>query len=408
MRIIDLEGTALERGQQQGELMASDLERLFADLLSSNEWRDHKPSVFPDPLLRPSLSAAGRMATWPAVRRHLPFQAQRMRGLANGLGIRRGLGWGIQFLEVVFCEAGSSMAPPPPVGCTVIQATPRATAQGQMLMGRNYDFPRMLQPYQVIRRDVPSEPGRLATTTLTQGPMVGTHFGVNEAGVAASANNARLWRGDHLRRRGVPFSMLIQEILERATSTQAAIEIATSFPSRSNAGFIALADASGDAAVVEYTASSTAVRRPNDAGVLAQANHFSSMPHANVPEGTRWTVKGMEHLHYLDGSRARQQAATQGLQQAAGSISVATMQAILSDHAGTDGNDGTVCAHGRLGGTLAGMVAEPGAGTLWVALGNPCSASWTEVPFRGCAGKSPVNPAKPAPRTRPSPQPAAR
>ncbi|MCA9489286.1 MAG: hypothetical protein KC621_05170 [Myxococcales bacterium] len=386
MRIVDLDGSAFERGRQQGELLREEYRGVMRDLLSSPEWRDHKPPLFPDGLVGPVLSVAGRAMTWPWGRRHVPAQAARVKGLAKGLGLSTSQTWGLQFLEVVFCEAGSSLAPPPPVGCTVVQAQPHATASGEMLTARNYDFPTMLQPYQVVRREVPTEAGRLATTTVTQVALVGAHQGVNEAGLVVSMNNARLWRGPHLRYHGVPLSLLAMELLETCRTTAEAIERVRATTARSNAGFVSLCDRSGDAAIVETTVRDLAVRRPDASGVLAQANHFTELAHANLPEGTKWTVAGMEDQEYLAGSRARQRAALDHLAKAAGEISVRTLQQVMADHDGCDaGHEATVCAHGPRGGTLSSMVIENASRTMWIAAGNPCAHPWTEVRFRGGA-----------------------
>jgi isopenicillin-N N-acyltransferase-like protein len=383
MRVIDLDGSAYERGLAQGEATREAFEALMSDLLEADEFKTHGPPITSPWLLRRALSAVGRGFTQSSVRRRLPAQAQRVRGLAKGLGVSHGTMWGAQFLEVVFCEAGSTMVPPGPNGCTLVTAGPRATANGGLLTGRNYDFPYMLAAYQVVRREIPSERDRLATTTATQVALAGAHQGVNEAGLAMSTNNARLWRGEHLRYRGVPGSFLLQEVLETCKTAAEAMHRVLSFGKRATAGFMGIADASGEAMVVEFTASEATVRRPGEHGVLAQANHFTELSHCNVPDGTLWAVEGMEDVEYLAGSHRRQRTALQMLEEQAGSISVETLEAILSDHAGQDeGGEDTVCCHGHTGGTLASMVVDVTDRSLWIADGSPCSVPYEHVPFR--------------------------
>ncbi|MCP4870219.1 MAG: linear amide C-N hydrolase [Proteobacteria bacterium] len=387
MKILDLDGTAYERGQQQASALREGFDGLLRSILQSPEWQEHGPPAMPKFLLWGALGAAGRTLTRPSVRRLLPNQADRIRGLAAGLSVSESFAWGVQFLEIVFCQAGSSLAPPPPVGCTVVLAPPSATRSGHTLTGRNYDFPYLLQDHQVIRRERPSEPDRLATTTITQVVLGGAHQGINEAGVTLSGNNARLWRGPHLRMRGVPLSLLLQEVLETCRTAEEARRRVVAFDvGRSNAGFVAIADPSGDACVVELTAQGTRVRHPDEAGVLAQANDFVLMEEANVPEGTRWTVKGMENVEYLIGSRARREAAAAQMTADAGDVTVESIQAVLRDHAGADGGGhGTVCCHGTSGGTLSSMVVDTGSLEMWVAEGAPCEAEYEAVPFRAAS-----------------------
>ena len=384
MRTIDLKGTSRERGRQQGEALRAGYRELLDTLLASTLWRDHKPPLLPDPALRYVLSAAGRTLTKPAVRRELHAQHGRVRGISEGLDIPHGYTWGLQFLEVLFCEAGSSMVPPGPNGCTVVMATPEATRAGGMLVGRNYDFPNLLQPFQVVRRETPSERGRYATLTVTQVPLAGAHQGLNERGLAVTANNARLWRGKHLRFRGVPFSMLLQEVLETCATTEEALSFLRRTRSRANAGFIGLADRSGDACIVEMTAVTMAVRRPRN-GVLVQANHFHRLTGVNVPEGTRWVVPGMEGMEYLHSSRTRQGVAEALMRQRAGGITVESVKEVLSDHSadGGKGSDITVCCHGHSGSTLSSMLLDLDRGTLDVADGQPCSSTWERVEAPG-------------------------
>jgi isopenicillin-N N-acyltransferase like protein len=380
MRTIDLKGTSEQRGEQQGEELRAGYDELMKELLVSSLWKDHKPPMLPNGALRYLLSAAGRTLTKRSVRKALPVQYRRVRGLANGFGTPHGYTWGLQFLEVVFCEAGSSMVPPGPNGCTVMMALPEATREGRVFVGRNYDFPNLLQRYQVVRRETPTERGRYATITVTQLPLVGAHQGINERGLVVTLNNARLWRGEHLRFRGVPASMLLQEALETCATTAEAVQFLITSKNRANAGFFGIVDASGAGCLLETTAASVSVRHPQD-GILTQANHFHELTHVNVPEGTRWEVNGMVGMEYLHSSRTRQQVAERLLRARAGDITVATLKGALSDHSASDGvgTDITVCCHGDVGSTLSSLVFDVGKRTLHVADGTPCTADWQEV-----------------------------
>lgn len=382
MNILDLDGSAYERGRGQGEKMGEQYRRLMADFFSSEMWHENKPGFLPDGLLFPALGLLGRFNTRGPVSAHLPAQAERVRGLAAGLGISEQLCWGLQFMEIMMCTAGKSMKVPG--GCTQIHAASKATAEGKPLCGRNYDFPNLLRPYQLIRREIPAEAGRFATTTVTQAPLAGAHQGVNEQGLSVCVNNSRQWKGPDLRFKGVPYQFILMEALETCRTTAEVVKLITEFPCRANAGFFGIADAAGDIRVVEFTASRWMVREPDEAGVAAQTNHFIKMTEANLPEGTHWVVEGMEGLEYAFSTETRYRTAYEKLRERAGQITVETMMEILWDHSANDGvgADHTVCCHGLTGSTLGSMIVDTRGRKMWVADGNPCEAPYEEIEFR--------------------------
>ncbi len=382
MNILDLNGSAFERGRSQGREMRESYLQLMKDFFTSEMWHENKPGFLPNAIVMQALGFMGKVSIKKAVCNTLPLQAERVRGLAVGLGISESLCWGLQFMEIMMCEAGKSMKAP--VGCTQIHASPKATAEGNPLSARNYDFPNMLMPYQLIRREIPSEPGRFAATTVTQAPLAGAHHGVNEHGLMVCINNARLWKGDDFRYKGVPYQFILMEALETCRETAEVVKLLTEFPARSNAGFFGIADAAGNTKVVEFTASRFAIREPGECGVMAQTNHYIKMPEANLPEGTYWTVKGMEGLEYAYSTETRHNSAYQKLKDAAGQITVETMMEILKDHSANEGvgSDFTVCCHGLAGGTLGSMVVDMKARKMWVSEGHPCKNEYREVDFR--------------------------
>jgi len=382
LEILDLDGSAFARGRGQGRKMRDQYRLLLAEFLASEMWRENKPGFLPSALVTQALGLAGQACIKKAVCRYLPLQAERVRGLAEGLGISESLCWGLQFMEILMCEAGKSMKVP--AGCTQIHAGPAATASGNPLSARNYDFPNMLAPYQLIRREIPSEPGRFATITVTQAPLAGAHHGVNEHGLMVCVNNARLWKGKDLRYQGVPYQLILMEALETCRTTAEAVKLVTEFPARANAGFFGIADAAGEIRVVEFTASRYAVREPDELNVMAQTNHYIKLVEANLPEGTYWTVKGMEGLEYAHSTNTRHATAYSRLREAAGKITVETMMEILKDHSagGGDGSDCTVCCHGLTGGTLGSMIVDMRARKMWVAEGHPCTHDYREIEMR--------------------------
>jgi hypothetical protein len=385
MKIIDLDGDAYERGLAQGAAMRKLWPEMERDFFKSELLATAKPRIVPNFVVGIAIRAWGYERTRPSVGKYLPSMNRRVLGLARGLGITRRYAWGIQYAEILFCLAGDSLAIPKNTGCTQVHAMPGATADGRPLTGRNYDFPHMLKPYQLVRRETPSEKDRMATMTATQIATCGSHQGINEAGLVIGANNNRAWMERDFNKKGIPSLMLLQEALETCRTTGEAADFITKFPARGAAGFFGMMDESGDCLVVEYTASRTAVRRPDKSGVMAQSNHFIIMKEANIPDGTRWKIKGMEDVEYNESSRARFAAADRRLRENAGKITRQTLMEILSDHGGNPagkGDDLTVCSHGSAGSTLSSFVVDIRDRSMWAAEGNPCENKYEKIEFR--------------------------
>ncbi|MFA6449470.1 MAG: C45 family peptidase [bacterium] len=384
MRVLDLSGDAYERGRAQGAAVREAWKLLEHDFYTSEIINNAKPSFVPAGVVEIALKFWGRTRTRPAVERGLPSMHRRVLGLAQGLDIKKNYAWGLQYAEILFCLAGNSLAFPT-TGCTQVHATPKATADGKPYSGRNYDFPNMLQPYQIVRRETPSEKDRFATMTVTQVASCGAHEGINEAGLLVAANNNRAWMKQDYDKFAIPYMMLLQEALETCSTVSEGIDFITKFPKRANAGFFGMIDEAGDCAVVEFTASRTSVRRPDDSGVIAQTNHFLNMTEANIPDGTFWKIKGMEGVEYSHSTKTRFAAADKNIHAVAGKITPQSIMSVLSDHSGDPGGKGDdccVCCHGEQGSTLSSLVFDIRERTLWIADGTPCNHEYVKIDFR--------------------------
>ncbi len=385
MKVLDLKGDAYERGLAQGKAIREKWLQLEHDFFTSELISAAKPWFLPTFVVKIALKTWGKNRTKPTVNKYLPTAAKRVEGLAEGLGMPSNYAWGLQYAEILFCLAGDSIEIPGNIGCTQAHATPKATAEGRPLTGRNYDFPNMLLPYQIVRRETPTEKDRLATLTATQVALCGSHQGINEAGLAIGSNNNRAWMEQDYNVKGIPTLMLLQEALETCRTTSEAVDFMSKFPARASAGFFGIMDDSGDCKVLEFTASRFSIRTPDDAGVLAQSNHFINMKEANIPDGTKWKIKGMEHIDFYESTRARFATTDRLLHENAGKITIDTIKSILSDHSYDPtgkGTDSTVCAHGEAGSTLSSYVIDIKDRVMYVAEDNPCRSKYEKVEFR--------------------------
>ena len=398
--VWDLSGTPHQLGRAQGALARPTYPTMLETFFGSELWKMAKPFGVPNVVLRQVLTSLGHVYTKAALRRYLPAQYERVRGIGEALGAGR-FTWALAFLEMLFTAGGKTLQVPrgqQPIfeplagsaggadaaGCTQINAQPKATAQGVPLMGRNYDFPRLLLDYQIVRREIPSDRRRLATMTLTQTVLAGCHQGINEEGLSISANNSRPWLRHNYDRAGVPGSFLLQEALETCSTTAAAVRFFEGFPARANSNFFGVMDRSGHLVELELTPGEVRVRAPDDSGVLAQSNHAHLNLSMNPPDNALWVVPGMEGMSYMTSCRARWGVADKLLRQHAGAITVETMKAILRDHSfsGGQGSDDTICCHGAQGISLASAIFNLETLELHVARGTPCRSRYAVVPFR--------------------------
>ncbi|MBN1661516.1 MAG: hypothetical protein JXA93_24195 [Anaerolineae bacterium] len=282
---------------------------------------------------------------------HGPELLEEMRGFAEASGIDYDT-----FLTFV---TTTPFDPDEMRACTVVAVLPERTVDGRTIVGRNFDF----------FHDV-SEQG--ATTYLTYPDerhasagncdiWVGREDGINEAGLFFG--QAAIFMPGL--QPGLTFWYIGRLLLDRCATVDEGIELLYRVPHAASWTYL-LADARGNAAVVEPTIEGIEVRYPED-GLLILTNHAVCPRWA----GREAFVPPDSHPRYerlrafLGGSHA---------------ITVDTVKAAMRDH------EGLVCSHGahfpdRKFGTLWSVVGQPGERMLHVAAGYPCEAEYEAIGF---------------------------
>ena len=187
-----------------------------------------------------------------------------INGMADALGVS-----GADACRGVFGVLGS--------GTTTFVATGTATADGSAIIGKNTDW----NDSYGLRRPVvihynPSNgdlPHVMATWPLLNCPVVG----VNSAGFAIGMN---FFMADQILGLG-PTQWPWRRALQKATSVRQGIRMFRRARNRGLSGFISMADASGDIALIECAPRQLAVFRP-DGDWFAQSNHARTkrlLPH---------------------------------------------------------------------------------------------------------------------------------
>jgi hypothetical protein len=168
---------------------------------------------------------------------------------------------------------------------------------------------------------------------------------------------------------GYPVFLMARDLLQECATAGEAAAVASETDAINYGSNFLLADAAGEAVVVERSVTRHAVRRSAvDGGVLFATNH-------NAAPALDDVLGGGEAL--LANSRERYERLA-GL---AASLrpSLRTLQELFCDHT----RPGGFCQHGQGNlHTIGAFVAEAQARQLWVALGPPCENHFVSVPLK--------------------------
>jgi len=339
---FEVAGTPYELGYQHGELAREQVRGFAAYLLGT-------AGAPPEAVL----AATHRFL--PLFRRHCPTLLEEIRGLAEGarISLEEAL-----LLQIRGEIAGVLTAE----GCTTFAVEGRHTQGGGILIGQTSDMAPELEEYFLVARLEPKEGPRMLMWTFAG--QLGYH-GLNDHGVAHFANNVSGGPLPATRPGGLPHYPVKRRLYECRTREEL-LTLWGTLPVCSSGNYM-LASGDPDIFDVEATPTGIAVLEGPD-GYLAHANHFLS------PEFRTSDTDAQA----LPDSFARQERMTTLLRERLGCLSVDTMKEVLSDHRH---HPQSICRHEEAGlgrmSTVAGLVAEPGAGRLHVSRGQPCRGDWT-------------------------------
>ncbi len=373
---IKIRGNPTERGFQQGEQLKDKIHNTFDIVFHSKMFSEVTSKIIPLSIIKLALGIMGKKNLKKSLQQLLPNQYEKMKALSRAAEIKGRLIYGVHFIEVMSGDPKSLYKNPPVQACSMIFALPEATSDKLMIFGRNYDFPNVLQPFQVVREEIPDN--AYNNLNFTQYPFTGCHMGINEKGLAIGYNYGRSWKKEPLdfRLKGVPGTFIVQEVLETCATTQEAVDFITKFTARANGCHFGLMDTSGDTCVIETTSTRHAIRKPED-GILAHTNHYQTeeLKDANLPEYVRFKMDDMD-ISPIESPIRRYQREIELLEKNKGQITMNTIKSILSDHDNREPDDFTVCTHGPSAGTLGSIIVLPTKREFWVTDNHPCSSEY--------------------------------
>ena len=349
---------------------------MFDVVFHSKMFSEVTSKLIPLSIIKLALGYMGKKNIKKSLLQLLPNQYEKMIAISKASDIKERIIYGAHFIEVMSGDPKSIYKNPPIQACSMIFALPEATANESLIFGRNYDFPNVLQPFQVVREEEPDTGYK--NINFTQFPLTGCHMGINEKGLAIGYNYGRSWKKKPLdfRLKGVPGTFIVQEVLETCATTQEAYDFIINFTGRANGCHYGLVDISGDICVIETTSTRHAIRRP-EAGILAHTNHYQTekLKDANLPDYVRFKMDDMD-INPIESPIRRYQREIELLKKHNGQITMETVKNILSDHDNREPDDFTVCTHGPAAGTLGSIIVLPTKREFWVTDNHPCNSEY--------------------------------
>jgi len=253
--------------------------------------------------------------------------------------------------------------------CTAFAVMPGAAADGHLRLGQNWDwFPDVAGLLLHVTR-----PDGLRVLCFTEAGIAGGKIGLNSAGVGLAVNGL-LSTEDDWSRLGRPLHLRTWEVLCSAR-LEDAVRAATGDDRSCSANFVigqAGDPGAGSALNLETTPGAVSAE-PLEGSVYAHANHFL---HADRL-GAQQLFDEEQHSTYHRCTRMDhllQRAASDG------PVTRETLKTILRDH---DGRPDSICRHpspalpeGERYQTVASAIMDLHAGTMHVAVGPPCEATY--------------------------------
>jgi hypothetical protein len=338
--LIEAAGSAYDMGYAHGAQAAPLIER-YLGYIEKATGRDR------------SALSAGALTYVPRIKALSGAYLEEVQGLADGAGL--------SFEEAMICQVrGAAPLPAEQTvdGCTAFAITGEGTAEGHTYAGQNQDLGPEFSDFGIVLRLAPTD-GRPRLVTFTFAGQLG-YMGMNEYGVAHFANGL----GNATWRPGLTHYPLKRRCFELRNVAEC-VELLRNHRT-SSAGNMVFCDGDGGIADVEIRPDGIAVFDDEHPCRRLHTNHYVTKEFAPHEDGN-----SPDSCPRLDRLREMVTASW-------GDITLARLKEMLADH---DGDPGAICRHGAGGSySVAGYIADPGAGVLHVRRGLGCSGTWTEYP----------------------------
>ena len=372
------EGAPREMGRAQGEAAREKVRGALAALAELEAFRLLQPRWLPYRAFRRLAARRAARFLAGAFRTGHAATAERLAGLAEGAGVSLRNLMLLNALEPTLSAVGGCTACPG--ACSTVAVRGSRSATGRPTVARNFDYLPLVQPFYLLRDCRPG--GGLRSVEFTAAPLAGAVDGINEAGLCIVYDYG--FTVDEPPAPAAPISMVLADALARCRTTAEAAAFLIAAP-RWGGALLMLADADGDLASLELSATRHALRRPaagEDA--LFHTNAFADprMREVQPPADATYTnaapaaLRG-RRLHQSSEERDRRFAA---LLNDRTPLDADGLHALMSDH-GPDGlpGDFTPCVHGAYWATTACLQFFPHERRLRASYTSACQAAFATV-----------------------------
>jgi isopenicillin-N N-acyltransferase-like protein len=359
-RTVRMRGTDLEAGLDYGRQAAAEIrtsiERytaVFADA-GVGSWDDARTLA---------------MRYRETVATYAPGSLAQMQGIAEGAGL--------ELADVLALNARSELmfgvhsADFPEDGCTSLAVAPERSTSGHSLLAQNWDWTEAASESVVLLVREPAE--RPGYVTLVEAGLL-AKTGMNSAGLGLCTNTlvSTTDTGDPT---GLPYHVFLHELVQTERVSDG-LQFLMSTPRALSANYL-LMHADGAVLDVETTGGGPegVAHLTLADGVLTHTNHFRDTRLALTDRRVRESANTVVRL-----DRVNRRLAMVGAK-----IDREDVLDCLRDHANYPLS---VCLHAdarkpaiRRMGTLATVFYDLDTGDVWMAVGNPCEAEFTELSF---------------------------
>jgi isopenicillin-N N-acyltransferase-like protein len=295
----------------------------------------------------------------PFAEKYAPEIVDEMRGMAAGAKL--------DFQDIFFLNITYEISVPSVIGCTSFAAAGKATGNGEVITGQNFDFLSMWEEIIVLLKMKPTHGPEILAIAPVGSPGL---IGLNSAGISLNLNLLR--NKDSLAPNGgVPSHIILRKVLTRENIGEA-VGVIASAEMRSAKNYL-LASDEGDVVDVEVTMNDIDVHYP-ERGILTHANCFKT---------DRFKSADLAPINSPD-SYIRGQRLYQLMDNQHGEMSVDVMKQLLQDH---NNHPNSICRHPdpraplpieRMMKTLVSLISCPKERKAYIALGNPCENDYVE------------------------------
>lgn len=251
VRVLHVDGSPRAIGKKLGKNFRDEIQYLF---------REYFETYTEDPELRDRfISSAHKLEKYLSADEKAELEA-----LAEGCGLP------YEKVLVVHTFLDSIRT----VNCSTFVLKPPATTEGQVIFGRNLDFPGrgVAHKHAVVIVYEPKD--RFAFASITWPGLNGVLSGMNEHGLCLAVMNVYN-KEDSLK--GVPYVLLFRRVLETCRTFDEAVDFITDAP-RTCGNNLMVVDAKGRCGTLEIDHDTCKVRRPKDGAIIATNHHRLGKP----------------------------------------------------------------------------------------------------------------------------------